>query len=95
MADTIQKLDEVPEAFADIAAKINELVAIVAPFQSLSGQAPIKVDIADANVVISLTGGVAGASGTDADGTYEEFTICDSGVPASRWWLTFTSDPSA
>jgi hypothetical protein len=25
--------------------------------------------------------------------TYEEFVICDSGVPASRWIATWTSAP--
>lgn len=39
----------------------------------------------DTDVITSLD--TAGA-------TFEEFTICDSGVPATRWWPTWTSDPS-
>lgn len=31
---------------------------------------------------------------TDAGGTFEEFTICESGSPATRWWPTWTADPS-
>lgn len=43
--------------------------------------------------------GADGAPGADGLGfapgfTYEEFTICDSGSPASRWIATWTSDPS-
>lgn len=34
------------------------------------------------------------AGQTVVPGTYEEFTICDSGTPATRWWQTWTSDPS-
>ena len=30
----------------------------------------------------------------DAGGTFEEFTICESGSPATRWWPTWTADPS-
>ena len=29
-----------------------------------------------------------------AGATFEEFTICDSGTPASRWIPTWTSDPT-
>lgn len=35
-----------------------------------------------------------GAGSLPTGYTYEEFTICDSGTPASRWWPTWTSDPS-
>ena len=46
---------------------------------------------------------IANESGGDSDviaglvdtgATFEEFTICDSGTPATRWWPTWTSDPS-
>lgn len=50
------------------------------------------------------TNGSDGTNGTDgSDGfgfnsghgfSYEEFTICDSGAPASRWLATWTSDPT-
>jgi hypothetical protein len=46
---------------------------------------------------------IANESGDDTDviaalvatgATFEEFTICDSGTPATRYWPTWTSDPS-
>ena len=46
---------------------------------------------------------IANESGGDSDviaalvatgATFEEFTLCDSGTPATRWWPTWTSDPS-
>jgi hypothetical protein len=35
-----------------------------------------------------------GGSGLPADYTFEEFTICVSGSPETRWWPTWESDPS-
>lgn len=34
------------------------------------------------------------ATGLPDGVAFEEFTICDSGTPATRWLATWTSDPS-
>lgn len=38
--------------------------------------------------------GSQGGGGLPADYTFEEFTICVDGAPETRWWPTWTSDPS-
>jgi len=54
MADTIQPLDQVPEAFSEIGAKINEIIALLKPLMDISGQDPVKVDISDTNIIVSI-----------------------------------------
>lgn len=45
-------------------------------------------------IVITVPQSGDGGSGLPDGVTFEEFTICDSGSPASRWLATWTSDPS-
>lgn len=44
--------------------------------------------------LIGPSSGGGGGGGLPAGYTFEEFTICDSGSPATRYWPTWTSDPS-
>lgn len=42
----------------------------------------------------ALSGLEIGAGGLPTGYTYEEFTICVSGTPETRWWPTWLTDPS-
>lgn len=87
------KVSSANKIVAPTARAHNALVDYV---QDIQGGPGIKVDAADGALMISLDGGTEGASGTGLpDGyTFEEFTICVSGAPATRWWPTWTSNPS-
>jgi hypothetical protein len=54
MAKLIEPLVDAPEAFSNIANKLNEAIWIIRAFQGMKGTAPIDVSIADANVLISI-----------------------------------------
>jgi len=54
MAKLIEPLADAPEAFADVAKKLNEAIAILRSFQGMIGSGPIDVSIADANTLISI-----------------------------------------
>ena len=66
---------------------------------AMEGRGGIKVHVSDANVVVEYNPTENGAD--DMGGalptgyTFEEFTICDSGTPATRWWPTWTTNPEA
>lgn len=76
-------------AFAGMAEKINELAAQVKPLKAGKG---VKVVESNEDIMVSLSDN----AGTLPTGyTFEEFTICDSGSPATRWWPTWTSNPEA
>ena len=63
----------------------------------------VELAIGDVDGLEAALRKIANESGDDTDviaalvatgATFEEFTICDSGTPATRWWPTWTSDPS-
>lgn len=82
-----------PAAFSEQANKINELVAAMNALRSLRGEGNITVTLTDTDGIVTDKGS-GKSSGLPAGVTFEEFTICDSGSPATRWLATWTSDPS-
>lgn len=56
-----------------------------------SNDKTVKFTMTDNNTDFSA--GPNGGGGPPG-GTFEEFTICDSGTPATRWWKTWLTDPS-
>lgn len=78
---------------------LESLINIANAVANIEGRDGILVDITDNNIVIKLggqdqDGGLETVEGLPAGYTFEEFTICDSGSSATRWWPTWTSDPS-
>ncbi len=96
MAALVQPITQVPEAFSDVGAKLNEAIRVLQAFQQMTGTSPINVNIADGNVRVSIDPlALSGGAGLPAGYTFEEFTICDSGSPATRWWPTWLTNPEA
>jgi hypothetical protein len=93
MANEIKPIVSAPEFMEIPCGKINEIAAALKPLLNITGQGSVKVTVSDSNIVISSTGG--GGAGLPADYTFEEFTICDSGTPATRWWPTWLTNPEA
>ena len=88
-----------PAAFRKIAAKVNAHSRLL---KKMRGEKGVSVTVTPGGIVVrgepatATTGTTASSSGTGlpAGYTFEQFTICDSGSPATRWWPTWTSDPS-
>lgn len=99
MTKQIKEVEQVPEAFKEAFAKLNESIRAVNALLAMEGRGGIKVHVSDANVVVEYNPTENGADdmgGALPSGyTFEEFTICDSGTPATRWWPTWTSNPEA
>lgn len=98
MPNKIKEVQQVPAAFKEAFARLNESIRAVNALLSMEGRGGIKIHVAESNVVVEYNPDENGTDGIDGglpDGyTFEEFTICDSGTPATRWWPTWTSDPS-
>lgn len=100
MPQRIEEITNVPAAFEEPFKRLNDTIRAVNALLSAEGRGGIKVLVSDGNVVIEYnpeangSDGISGASGLPNGYTFEEFTICDSGTPATRWWPTWTSDPS-
>lgn len=87
----IDRLVSAPAAFADIGKKVNELVDATKPITAGKG---IKVTEANGNILISTSGGGGILGGSTVDYVFEEFTICVDGLPETRWWPTWLTNPS-
>lgn len=76
------KLTEVPKALTTIGKKVNELCDLALPIKAGKGT---KVVYSKEDIMVSVS---------DALAEYgpEEFTICDSGTPATRKFLTNNPD---
>jgi len=48
----------------------------------------------DANEVDTSSGGGSSGGSLPPGYSWEEFTICANGVPETRWWPTWTANPS-
>ena len=75
-------IQECPAAFADFAAKHNAVVYLL---RSMRGENGITVAIADANIIISTTGGGSGSSITY---TTVSLTVCNGGTASSVTFIT-------
>lgn len=89
----VAKLTRIPQAFSDIGRKVNELTDAVNAARNVKGGTGITATVTDTDVTIETAAGASGKA-LPAGVTFEEFTICDSGTPATRWIPTWTSDPS-
>lgn len=76
------------------------IMRVINAVLQMRGRDGIKVHVSDGNIVVAGGGLDEGGEinpvgGGLPDGyTFEEFTICDSGTPATRFIATWTSDPS-
>ena len=91
---SINKLTVAPGgAIGVLASKINELIAAQKPLKAGDN---IEIKESEQNILISAEiGEGGGGAGLPAGYAFEEFTICDSGTPATRWWPTWTTNPEA
>lgn len=62
------------------------------PSGGADGQVLTKQSATDGDVAWETPSG--GGGSLPAGYTFEEFTICDSGSPDTRWWPTWTSEPT-
>jgi len=89
---SINKLTVAPGgAIGVLASKINEMIDAQKPLKAGDN---IEIKESEQNILISAEAG-GGGVGLPAGYTFEEFTICDSGTPATRWWPTWTTNPDA
>lgn len=92
----LPKVTEYPAAFENIAAAHNaamDKLDGVLFFTSSDGT--LNITTADGNTDFTAGPGLSTGGGLPAGYTFEEFTICDSGTPATRWWPTWTANPEA
>ena len=96
--DNLPKVDLVPAALADAFAKVNAAIDELNAIRRSRGTNGINIIKAEGNWVFDFdptnNGSDGGGGSLPAGYTFEEFTICDSGTPATRFWPTWTSDPS-
>jgi len=86
-----------PATFAPITEAVNALLRAAKPWTNAQGKNGISVTVSEGNATVAIKDEVLKLKieeTTPPDFTYEEFTICDSGVPASRWIRTWASDPT-
>ena len=80
----ILPLNTAPAAFAAIARKVNEIIHAVKPLKAGVG---IKIVETPENILIA-----ANINGLPSGYGPEEFTICDSGTPVTRKFITNNPD---
>lgn len=81
----IEPLKSMPRAFDKLGKKINELVSRTKLLKAGKG---VKISESEDDIMISLA---AGGGLPDGYGP-EEFTICDSGSPVARKFITDNPD---
>ena len=89
--------DELPDdieqsipAFKPHADVINAILAALRPLAKIEGQGGVEVTFSDDKIVISLNQNSSGM--VPAGYGPEAFTICDSGTPATRNFITDNPD---
>lgn len=93
MSEDIKPLSGTPGAFAAVESKVNEIIGRLKPLLNLEARGNVEIKKSNTNMVITGKAGGGGAGLPDGV-VWEEFTICDSGTPATRWIPTSTTDPS-
>lgn len=81
----------------ELIARIAELTAAVNRMRPISTD-DVEVLATDAGAVYKAGPAVEqiiNEGGLPAGYTFEEFTICDSGTPVTRWWPTWLTNPEA
>lgn len=92
----IKKITKAPPFLGGLAAKINEIIDALRPLLNItSNDQTVTITAADNNIDLSSPPGGGGGGGLPPGYTFEEFTICDSGTPATRWWPTWPTNPEA
>lgn len=77
------------------------ILKICGAVNAIKGIQGIDVKPAEGGISIGIgLSGLADPNTTNTNGvpagyTFEEFTICVDGAPETRWWPTWTSDPTA
>lgn len=84
-------LPSAPGAFMGFLIRVNACLQAVRALAAMKGTGGIDVTISDGNIVISTK---AGQSPMPTGYGPEEFTICDSGSPVTRKFLTDNPDPA-
>lgn len=88
----LPRITQIPAAFQPVMDAFNEAMESIEGSVNLtSNDKSVSITTADGNTDLSASGG----AGLPPDYTFEEFTICDSGEPATRWWPTWTTNPEA
>lgn len=93
MANEIKPLTQAAPFVAELVAKVNEIAGKMRPLLNL--KAGKGMEITQSSSDITLSANAEGGGGLPDGYTFEEFTICDSGTPATRWWPTWTTNPEA
>ena len=92
-----EELEEYPMAFADIARRVNALIAFGKTIELMEGKGGIKVSVSDRRITIDGsaphddTGG-GGGSGLPSGYGPEEWSVYDGGVVTTRNFLTDNPD---
>jgi len=92
-----EELKQYPTAFADIATRVNALIAFGKKIELMKGQGGISVEVSDLRILIDgsappdETGGGSGG-GFPAGYGPEQWTVYDGGVVTTRNFLTDNPD---
>ena len=89
-----EELQSYPEAFADIAERVNALIAFGKTVEMMEGKGGIKVSVSDRRIVIdgSAPPDDTGGGGLPSGYGPEEWTVYDGGVVTTRNFLTDNPD---
>ena len=87
----IAPIRSIPKAFSEPFQKINAAFKVLGAIANMKGTGGIVIVKSGDNWIVDASN----VTGLPTGYTFEEFTICDSGTPATRWWPTWTSNPEA
>jgi len=59
------------------------------------GRTPRTASVATANLLVAAANWILQRAALSEGATWQEFTVCDSGTPAPRWFLCSNTDPTA
>ena len=95
MIPKLPRISKIPKAFEPFATEFNAaMVQLEGILNFTSNDQTLTINQADGNTDMSAGSGLSGGS-LPPGYTFEEFTICDSGTPATRWWPTWPTNPEA
>jgi len=99
VGDRLQKLEEKAEESRQVARPIGAAglsfdAEPIAGTVRQRGLASLDMNVDTKKDTLSAQD-ISGGAGLPAGYTFEEFTICDSGEPATRWWPTWLTNPEA
>jgi len=89
MPNEVKPISIAPEFVEVPCEKINELCRAIKPLMNLKAGSNMLITVSGTDITFQSSAGLP------AGYTFEEFTICDSGTPATRWWPTWLTNPEA